>query len=385
MQCCDPQSCGGKTLSLIGPRYWRAHYMIVFGAHVILCWVMRDYFEERADWVPGIKACAIRSCKRKQIILRVSLATCVFFTALMALTLGVRSSKTFRGRLHSAFFPAKAFLWVGLLFGFFFVDNVVLRRYFEAARAGSAVFLIMQVVAILDAVYSTNERWLERAELGECTYRLRLAMFAFVSNGGAITGIVLMYWRYLDNTTSVGFVSGTLAIFVIFTAVSLLPQVNGGLLTSGAASLYCTYLCATAIFNDPANSAPQPLWLQVIGFLIALGTLVYTAQDMGKGGEAFSVYAERGSREGEEERDEEVHPLYFSFFHFTYALGAMYAAMLFNNWSYTSVVQQYDLDKGQGSMWVKVACEWTVAVLYLWMLLAPVVGRRCCPGRDFAV
>ena len=85
----------------------------------------------------------------------------------------------------------------------------------------------------------------------------------------------------------------------------------------------------------------------------------------------------------EEEQERERHPLYFSIFNAIMGLGAMYAAMMFNNWSYTSQLQKLSLDKGLGSMWVKLSCEWAAAVLYLWMLLAPVLGRRCCPGRDF--
>ena len=141
--------------------------------------------------------------------------------------------------------------------------------------------------------------------------------------------------------------------------------------------------------SDPANSTPQPLWLKVVSFIIALGTLVYTAQDLGRSMEPVAALRSAGGAAYEEgggelaERERERHPLYFAVFNGVMGLGAMYAAMLFNNWSYTSALQQFALDKGVASMWVKLACEWAAAVLYLWMLLAPVLGRRLCPSREF--
>lgn len=72
--------------------------------------------------------------------------------------------------------------------GFLFISSGSGRTYFEASRAGAAVFLLLQLVAILDAVYSANERWLERAEAGEAGYKLRLAALAIVTNGGTIAG-----------------------------------------------------------------------------------------------------------------------------------------------------------------------------------------------------
>ena len=57
----------------------------------------------------------------------------------------------------------------------------------------------------------------------------------------------------------------------------------------------------------------------------------------------------------------------------------MYAAMLFTSWSPAEQFAQWDVDKGEASMWVKIGCEWAAAALYTWMLIAPLV----CRDREF--
>ena len=69
----------------------------------------------------------------------------------------------------------------------------------------------------------------------------------------------------------------------------------------------------------------------------------------------------------------------YSFFHLVFALASMYIAMLMTGWG--NVKQdQARVDVGWTSMWVKTGAEWTTALLYTWMLIAPAL----LPDRDFS-
>ena len=212
------------------------------------------------------------------------------------------------------------------------------------------------------------------------------------------------------SARDLAFISVTLILFVLFTGLSLMPRVSGGIFTSGIVSAYCVFLCATAIQSDPSHAGAPPRWLQVLGFAIALTALLHSTFSATAHGRAFEVAHAAPTPRGEgclccgdadEDEPDEVHPLSYSFFHEVFALGvriraalkpsfrvltppplqqAMYAAMLFTSWSPAEKFSEWDFDKGEASMWVKIGCEWAAAAIYVWILLAPIL----LPNRDFS-
>jgi len=300
------------------------------------------------------------------------------------LTLGVRRPSSRRGRLHTRWLGSLSLAfpcWLALVFAAFYPSNAVLAAYFEASRAGGALFLLLQLVALLDWVYATNERCLETDDAAS---RATLVAGALASNAATIAGSVLLflYWA-AGQPRATAFVAAQTGLYGAVTLVSLLPSNSGGIFTSGAVSAYGMYLCVTAIQSDPLHPGAAPRWLQVLGFLIALLTLMYSAFSASATVGAFELEAQgiaaAPAEETPWEEPEEVHPLSYAFFHAMFALGAMYAAMLFTGWTAAAAQAEWALDKGVASMWTKIGCSWACSLLYLWMLLAPLV----CRGRDF--
>ena len=70
----------------------------------------------------------------------------------------------------------------------------------------------------------------------------------------------------------------------------------------------------------------------------------------------------------------------YSFFHMTFALAAMYVAMLMTGWSTSSVLEVNSIDVGWASAWVKICSQWFAGLLYTWTLVAPII----LPDRDFS-
>lgn len=473
--CCPQRACVWK---------WQWIYFTVFSLSVLLSWVLRDYYASRMDFFPGapgccvagpcprgrllawrsaacvcvcvlglttvptypaaLHSCATEACFGKQAVLRVrcapvrfcgahvraltrraccaSLGTCLFFALLCAATLGVRRPASWRGHLHTRLFLLKVPFWAGLVALAFLPSNAVLETYFQAARAGGALFLLLQLVIILDCVVTSNETWLD---LDDSCSRAKLVLGASVCNAGALVGAqrsdhagptcaervqrlrsprhrLLVHLPdgeparrrvHLSHAGALCALHSHLAAAsgapeictaerrsVLTQALPCAVQTNGGIFTSGAVSAYCTYLCATAIMSDPERGGTMPRWLQAVGFAIALFALVYSTATAGGETRSFDVApAPRMPGENEDEEPEEVHPLSYSFFHFVFALGAMYAAMLFTSWTNVGSSAQWSLDKGAASMWVKIGCEWAAGILYLWILSAPLL----CTGRDF--
>lgn len=246
------------------------------------------------------------------------------------LSVGVTDPSSPRGALHLRFFFWKVPAWAGLVVLAFLPSNAVLGQYFQACRAGGAAFLLLQLVFILDYVVSLNERALAAFD-AEPWARVVLVGGSLAANCGAVAGVACLYVYLWVQDRELAFVTVTLLIFVLLTAVSLLPSTSGGLFTSGVVSLYCVYLCAAAILSDPVHSGPgNPAWLVALGFAITMTALLYSIFSNQL---AFEDKEADEAGGGEDAEPAEVHPLRYAFFHLVFALAAMYGAMLFTNWS----------------------------------------------------
>ncbi|TFK70313.1 TMS membrane protein/tumor differentially expressed protein [Pluteus cervinus] len=79
---------------------------------------------------------------------------------------------------------------------------------------------------------------------------------------------------------------------------------------------------------------------------------------------------------GESRDDERSGTRYnYTWFHIIFAMGAMYVAMLLNDWNVVS--QQpanggVDIGRSEVAMWMRVVSSWVCMVLYMWSLMAPV-------------
>ena len=123
-----------------------------------------------------------------------------------ALTLGVRDPGSRRGLLQRRGWALKLLCWAGLVALCFLPSNTVVEHYFQAARAGGAMFLLLQLIIILDAVVTFNEDCLERDD--PCS-RAKLIAGASACNAGAIAGVACMYVYLWHTDRNLAFITGT--------------------------------------------------------------------------------------------------------------------------------------------------------------------------------
>jgi hypothetical protein len=84
--------------------------------------------------------------------------------------------------------------------------------------------------------------------------------------------------------------------------------------------------------------------------------------------------------EGAEERGSAAHPAAATYFHLVFASAAMYAAMALVGWQRAEAeVSANALDRGWGSVWVKIGAAMLGGALYAWTIIAPIAF----PNREF--
>ncbi|KAF8389006.1 hypothetical protein HHK36_025691 [Tetracentron sinense] len=144
-------------------------------------------------------------------------------------------------------------------------------------------------------------------------------------------------------------------------------RVNTGSLTPGLMGLYVVFICWCAIRSEPpeescnkkAEAAAKTDWLTITSFIIALVAMVIATFSTGIDSKSFQVQF----RKDDTKAIDDV-PYGYGFFHFVFAMGAMYFAMLLVSWNTHHDMRKWTIDVGWTSTWVKIVNEWLAACIY---------------------
>jgi hypothetical protein len=204
------------------------------------------------------------SCKGNAAVYRISLMTAFFFFIMAA---GSAVSKA----AHVGFWAPKMLLYTALITMGFFLPNYVFddSGYAWLSRVASFLFLLVQITILVDFGYKWNDSWVAKATEEEATGHAGNCpgcCGGWCGNGsryfggilGAcacfytffIVGISLMF-KYYTCGISQAFIAITLVLCVIMTIAQLATPDTGALLPSAVITAYCTYLCWSAVANNP--------------------------------------------------------------------------------------------------------------------------------------
>ncbi|XP_038994304.1 probable serine incorporator [Hibiscus syriacus] len=114
---------------------------------------------ENMPWINQFHKTPNRECFETDAVLRVSLGNFLFFTILSFLMIGVKKHKDPRDGLHHGGWMMKIFCWFILVILMFFVPNEIINFYEMISKFGSRLFLLVQVVLLLDFVHGWNDKW----------------------------------------------------------------------------------------------------------------------------------------------------------------------------------------------------------------------------------
>eukprot|EP01026_Neomeris_dumetosa_P027760 TRINITY_DN2253_c0_g1_i3.p3 TRINITY_DN2253_c0_g1~~TRINITY_DN2253_c0_g1_i3.p3 ORF type:complete len:436 (+),score=55.29 TRINITY_DN2253_c0_g1_i3:323-1630(+) len=425
-------SCA-SSLACMGPawvgkqafqRSARIGYCILFTLAMIIAWLMRDFAKpliEQLPWIVDSDEDHGNKWYGVQAVYRISLGNFLFYIILSIVMIGVRYKNDRREQtIHHGGWLLKGIAWLGLNILPFFFPNGMIEAYGWLARIGSPIFLLIQLLILLDFAMSWNEAWVLKGEEGESqyyTYLLALTAGCYITFA-IVIGFLFSWFNPVSGCgLNQAFLVCTICICVVFTLLSLIPRFERtSIFVSGLISVYCVYLCYSALASEPTDYECNGLRNRISaasgtalasGMVLAIVAVVYAAfragsntalfftgneDDEEKGlqatplvekgensdGEQFQSQNDQEAEEENDDNDDTPVTYNYSFFHAIFALASMYIAMLMTGWG-TGSEQKEMMDVGWASVWVKMATQWVTAAVYVWTIVGPAMFTE----RDF--
>nr|XP_023886276.1 serine incorporator 3-like [Quercus suber] len=228
----------------------RYSYGIIFLVTNLIAWFIRDYGQRLLPQLQYLKACGTggHDCFRTLGVLRVSLGCFIFFFLMFLSTISTRKLFEVRNTWHSRWWAFKFFLFIVSVAVPFFLSSDFIQLYGEFARIGAGVFLLLQLVSVIQFINWWNNYWMPDKERKQsCSLGLFTSTLFYIAS---ICGIVVMYPFYAPRTSctlNIFFITWTAILLLVMMVVSLHSKVNRGLLSSGIMASYVVFLCWSAI------------------------------------------------------------------------------------------------------------------------------------------
>ncbi|XP_058082095.1 uncharacterized protein LOC131230274 isoform X2 [Magnolia sinica] len=319
--------------------------------------------------------------------------------------IGIKDQNDKRDSWHHGGWIAKIAVWALLIILMFFLPNVVVTIYETMSKFGSGLFLLVQVIILLDFTHSWNDAWVEKDERKWYIALLSVSVACYIATY-AISAVLFIWFNPSghDCSLNVFFIVMTMVLAFALAIIALHPQVNGSLLPASVISVYCAYLCYSGLSSEPRDYACNGLHKHaqgvstgtlILGMLTTVLSVLYSAIRAGSsttflsppsspksGGKKPLLDSDELEGGKEDKKESEGQPISYSytFFHLIFALASMYSAMLLTGWCSSNSGSSELIDVGWTTVWVRICTEWITAGLYVWSLIAPLILR----DREFA-
>ncbi|TPX67577.1 hypothetical protein SpCBS45565_g03714 [Spizellomyces sp. 'palustris'] len=416
----------------------RVGYAFMFVLTAVLSWIMQsDWASRKLESISHgylqLK-CPQGDCYGYLAVIRICFATTLFHAIMSAIMYNVKSSRDFRSSIQNGYWAWKLLAWAGLVILNFFIPNeffMFVGKYLDIP--GAFVFILIQIVLLIDFAYTFSEtlleKWEEKEDKRWLGVLLAITFGAFVCSI-ALTGVMYAWFGSSSCKLNQFFISFNLILCLIVTALSVAPPIQeanpkSGLAQGAMVTVYATYLIASAIVSEPNDngenvcnptnkSGKTETTTLVLGSLFTFLALAYSTTRAATKGDVLATNGDdeaslpliseqpsgrsshlRSAVEsgalpsralhddddgddgafGVPDDDEKDGVQYnYSFFHIIFLLASMYLAMLLTGWD---MVDKTDgvavVGKSMGAAWVKVVSSWFVLLLYVWTLVAPVL------------
>lgn len=397
-------------------------YAIMLLLSTLVSWIMlSDAVQTKLQNAPFCTSLDI--CKNAVgylAVYRILFATTMFFIMMAIVMVGVKTSRDGRAPLQNGFWGPKYLLLIVAIVGAFFIPETsnFSGTWMVFGMIGGFLFIMIQLILIVDFAHSWAENWVEKLEETESKwYYCGLIFFTVLNYIISITAVVLLFTYYTEGAHcgwQKFFISSNLILSVILSVLSILPRIQesqprSGLLQSSILTLYIMYLTWSALSNSSGNECKPNILHQnedkpkattdtqaFVGLMLWFVCVIYSSirtstnsqvsklsmsdQILSKDtGDAGQDVESGGQRQGSYDNEEEEVAYSWSFFHVMFAFASLYVMMTLTSWnSPTSLVSE--TRDNSASMWVKIISSWLCSGLYIWTLVAPIL----LPDRDFS-
>jgi hypothetical protein len=345
------------------------------------------------------------SCFGKFAVYRISFSLVCFYAlfTFLASRLFCVGDKV-RLTIQYSWFILKIPLFLFLLVVPWFIPDVFFYYYAWVALFASGLFLVIQIILLIDFAYSWAESWRSNADEGVTLWDIMQLASAVILLLIAIALIVLSLVFFGSGRTchlNRFFSLFTVAIGIILIIMSMARE--KGLLPAAVVVAYGAFCVWSAMLSDPdttcntlqsitsggqlkKNKASEII-TAVFGILIAVFSLAKCTISTGLSFSSFFKLSNSQNESDEvhtEEQNEEIlnreecRELFFS--HLVFLLGSFYMAMVLVSWNIlansNNETHNYNTEVSKAALWVKIISQWLTFLLFAWSLLAPkILGR----------
>jgi len=397
----------------------RIIYTVMFFLFSFIAWVFRTWAKQILSFVPVLKQCTEEATSSSQItcygtfaVYRITFVVAVFHLFMAVMTIGVKNRADCRMSLQDGWWGIKIILILGGIVGAFFIPNVFFEYFGWFALVASGIFIVIQLILLVDFAHTWAENWIDKYESSEegdkkWWWIMLIATIVLYIFSLAATIVMAVFFAKDPNkcVRNVFFLLVNCIMMLAYGFGSIHPRVQeanpkSGLLQAAFVSAYSTYLVFSSMMSDTGTCNP---WIAsrgannvslLVGALFTIIAVCYTtiraANSVGHVAEEETPLTKEESGEKSDEKGaekESVNPdepvtYNFSKFHFVFALGILYIAMLMSDWKvvYRPGEDTAQIDSGLASVWVKVVSSWVGNLIFMWTLMGPVL----LPNRDWS-
>ncbi|KAJ2816483.1 Membrane protein tms1, partial [Coemansia erecta] len=254
---------------------------------------------KRVTWGFISLKCPEGVCYGTLAVHRMCFSLSLWHVILGVLTLGVEDSRHPRAALQNGLWLAKFIGWVALAVLAFVVPNGFFQFYSKyVAMGGAGVFLLVQLVLLVDFAYNLAEACIARWEDSERPLWRNvlvggtLAMYAVFA---AMTAVDYVFFAREGCGRNQFFVTANMMLCILVSAVAVHPRVQeanlkSGLAQAGMVTAYATYLVTSALAGSPpsdsdseapecnplARAASARATMAVVGAFFTIGAICYS-------------------------------------------------------------------------------------------------------------
>lgn len=318
-------------------------------------------------------------------------------------------------KLNEGAWPIK-FLFIVVVFLLsFFIPNGFFKVYGYCAMVISCIFMIIEMILLIDMAYSWNQAWVNNYDEGQSgssrgCWCVMLILGTVVSVGVGLTIYILLMKNTLAGSSGTSaldwvFAVGPIVAAVVYFGLTIGQVAQGGsIFTCGLFFFFQSFITASGFFSGPYIITSTLMLLEII---IGLGFLFFVLFYLGmrtekdppatteesKNTEASSVtdkvvnvVAEKKDDGAEvlTSEEEKVTPVSEKtvWFHLLMSFASLYYSMVLSNWG-SPIVNGENGPEGFSSKWlaygVIFAAQWIGILFFVWTLIAP----RVCSSREF--
>lgn len=194
-------------------------------------------------------------------VYRVCFALLIFFLAMAAMMIGVRSSRDNRAAIQNGFWAIKFIVVIAIAVGAFFIKDGSFGTWMMwAGMIGGSIFILIQLVLIIDFAHNWADIWVgnyeETQSKGWFTALMAATFAMYVLSLVGIIGLFYYYTQSNDCSLNKFFISFNMILCIAVSVLSITPKVQeyqprSGLLQSAVVTLYFIYLTWSAVANNP--------------------------------------------------------------------------------------------------------------------------------------